>query len=133
MSDEPYTDAELDAAVDALSDPARLTEAQDVVMRAAPALQRVLAAALQEGGWFDAAHDQAVREAATRDDPGDRVRDVRTLVAEETRIGMLVGVAVGFELARELGRAQSAPGAPDQTMGAPGDPDQAKGAAGAAD
>jgi hypothetical protein len=29
---------------------------------------------------------------------------VRTLVAEETRIGMLVGVAVGFELARELAR-----------------------------
>jgi hypothetical protein len=104
LSDEPYTDAELDAALDALSDPARVTEAQELVTRAAPALQRVLAAALEEGGWFDAAHDQAVREAATRDDPGDRVRDVRTLVAEETRIGMLVGVAVGFELARELGR-----------------------------
>jgi hypothetical protein len=27
---------------------------------------------------------------------------VQTLVAEETRLGMLVGVAVGFELAREL-------------------------------
>jgi hypothetical protein len=27
---------------------------------------------------------------------------VRTLLAEETRIGMLVGVAVGWELAREL-------------------------------
>ena len=27
---------------------------------------------------------------------------MRTLVAEETRVGMLVGVAVGFELAREL-------------------------------
>jgi hypothetical protein len=143
LSDEPYSDSELDAAVDALSDPARLTEAQDVVMRAAPALQRVLAEALQEGGWFDAAHDQAVREAATRDDPGDRVRDVRTLVAEETRIGMLVGVAVGFELARELGRTPGAPGAPDQamgaagardhTMGAPGAPNQAKGAAGAAE
>ena len=26
-------------------------------------------------------------------------------VAEETRIGMLVGVAVGFELARELARS----------------------------
>ena len=29
---------------------------------------------------------------------------------EETRLGMLVGVAVGFELARELGRAPRAPG-----------------------
>jgi hypothetical protein len=27
---------------------------------------------------------------------------VRALVAEETRLGMLVGVAVGLELAREL-------------------------------
>jgi hypothetical protein len=27
---------------------------------------------------------------------------VQTLVAEETRLGMLVGVAVGIELAREL-------------------------------
>jgi len=30
------------------------------------------------------------------------VRAVRTLMAEETRLGMLVGVAVGFELARTL-------------------------------
>ena len=27
---------------------------------------------------------------------------VRTLLAEETRIGMFVGVAIGWELAREL-------------------------------
>jgi hypothetical protein len=27
---------------------------------------------------------------------------VRTLIAEETRLGMLVGVAVGYELAQEL-------------------------------
>jgi len=27
---------------------------------------------------------------------------VRTLLAEETRLGMLIGVAVGWELAREL-------------------------------
>ena len=105
MPDRSYTDAELDAAVAALADPGRLNEAQDVVMRTAPALQRVLGAALDEGGWFDAAHDQAVREAATREDPGDRVRELRTLVAEEARIGMLVGVAVGFELARELDQA----------------------------
>ena len=86
-----------------------------MVMRTAPALQRVLAAALQEGGWFDSAHDQAVHEAATREDPSDRVREVRTLVAEEARIGMLVGVAVGFELARELDQTSSAAGARDQT------------------
>ncbi len=32
----------------------------------------------------------------------DRLVAVRTLFAEETRLTMLVGVAVGFELAREL-------------------------------
>ena len=76
-------------------------------MQAAPALQRVLATALAEGGWFDAAHEQAVREAIGGEDAEERVRAVRTLVAEETRLGMLVGVAIGFELARELDRGTS--------------------------
>ncbi len=71
-------------------------------MRSAPSLQRVLATAMAEGGWFDPAQDQAVREAAGGEDPHERMRAVRTLLAEETRLGMLVGVAVGFELAREL-------------------------------
>jgi hypothetical protein len=98
-----FTDAELDAAIAAIGDPGRLREAQEIVERSAPSLQRVLATALDEGGWFDAAHDQAVRDAADSDDPSERERAVRTLLAEETRLGMLVGVAVGFELARELG------------------------------
>jgi PAS domain-containing protein len=97
-----YTDAELDAAIDAINDPIRLREAQNVVARTAPALQRLLGVALEEGGWFDLGHDQAVREATSSPDPGDRVREVRTLLAEETRLGMLVGVAIGFELANEL-------------------------------
>jgi hypothetical protein len=102
MLDESYSDAELDAAIGALSNPSRLREAQELVMRSAPALQRVLAAALEDGGWFDAAHDQAVREATGPDDPSERARAVRVLLADETRLGMLVGVAVGFQLAREL-------------------------------
>jgi hypothetical protein len=103
-----YTDADLDAAIAAITDPQRLLEAQDLVMRAAPALQRVLATAIAEGGWFDLAHDQAVREATGAEDPHERLRTVRTLLAEETRLGMLVGVAVGFELARELGQTSGA-------------------------
>ena len=43
-----------------------------------------------------------IASAALQDDPDERVRAVRTLVAEETRLGMLVGVAVGLELAEEL-------------------------------
>jgi hypothetical protein len=101
--DHAYTEAEIDAAIGEISDPRRLREAQDLVGRSAPSLQRVLDAAIADGGWFDAAHEQAVREAAGSEDPQERVRAVRTLLAEETRLGMFVGVAVGFELARTLG------------------------------
>jgi hypothetical protein len=108
--DRAYTDAELEAAIAAIADLERLREAQDVVTRTAPALQRVLATALEEGGWFDLGHNQAVREAAGHDDPDERLRAVQTMLAEETRLGMLVGVAVGFELARELARAPDGAG-----------------------
>ena len=97
------TTDDLDAAIAAINDPARLRQAQDMVARAAPALQRVLASAIAEGGWFDTAHGAAVREAVGAEDPQERLAAVNTLIAEETRLGMLVGVAVGFELARELG------------------------------
>lgn len=102
MADRAYTTAELEAAVSAIADPARLRTAQDVVMRTAPGLQALLTSALQDGGWFDTGHEQAVREVATHEDPEQRLRELRTLLAEETRLGMMVGVAVGFELAREL-------------------------------
>ena len=105
MANRAYTDTDLDAAIAAITDRERLREAQELVMRAAPALQRVLTAALEEGGWFDSGEDQALREATAAEDPAQRVRAMRTLLAEETRLGMLVGVAVGFELARELGYA----------------------------
>ena len=107
VPDRPHTDAELDAAIEAISDPGRLQAAQDMVARSAPALQRVLAAALADGGWFDTAHEQAVREAASHEDLQTRQQAVRTLIAEETRIGMFVGVAVGFELAQELAQTHN--------------------------
>ena len=115
MSEPTYSDAELDAAIEALTDPARLRAGQDLVMRAAPSLQRVLATAIAEGGWLDSAHDGAVREAADEADPEARLRAVRTLLAEEIRLSMLVGVAVGFELARTLeGRADPQDPSPEQ-------------------
>ena len=58
--------------------------------------------ALAAGGWFGETHEQAVDAAADAEDPHGRRQAVGTLVAEETRLGMLVGVAVGFELARTL-------------------------------
>ncbi len=102
-----FTDAELDAAVAAISDLGRLNTAQDVVSRIAPGLQKLLAGALHEGGWFDTAHEAAIRDAIAIEQPERRLTAIRTLFAEETRLGMLVGVAVGFELARELGHASS--------------------------
>ena len=107
MVDRAYTDAELEAAIAVIADPERLRLAQDLVARSAPSLQRVLATALEEGGWFDMGHRQAVQEAAGYHDVSERVRAVQTMLAEETRLGMLVGVAVGFELARELAGSQT--------------------------
>ncbi len=104
VADRAYTDEELEAAIAQIAEPNRLSEAQDVVTRAAPSLQKVLAAAIAEGGWFDSAHEAAVRDATGEADPDSRLRAIKTLLAEETRLGMLVGVAVGFELSRELQR-----------------------------
>jgi hypothetical protein len=106
MPDRRYTAEQVDAAVEALGDPERFAHAQEIVTHAAPGLQRVLAGALADGGWFDDAHETQVSRAALDDDPDQRLLAVRTLVAEETRLGMLVGVAVGLELAHELMRTQ---------------------------
>jgi hypothetical protein len=103
--DARYTAEQVDAAVAALAaEPERLGHAQELVTHAAPGLQRILNESLEAGGWFGAAHSEQVARAAGEADVEARVRAVQTLVAEETRIGMLVGVAVGFELARELAR-----------------------------
>jgi hypothetical protein len=94
-----FSDEQLDRAIEALSDPERFREAEDLVARAAPQLQRVLNEALHAGGFFEA-HESQVRKVA-----GDEAA-VRTLLAEETRMGMLVGVAVGWELARALAEGE---------------------------
>ena len=97
-----FTDEQLDAAVRALSDPDRFAGAERLVSAAAPQLQRVLNEALNEGGWFGAAHQAELRAAIAEPDEAVRAERVETLIAEETRMGMLVGVAVGWQLAAEL-------------------------------
>jgi hypothetical protein len=104
------SDEQVDAAVRALSDPERFEGAERLVSAAAPQLQRVLAHALNEGGWFGAAHQSEVRSAATEPDEDARVARIETLLAEETRMGMLVGVAVGWQLASELGNPNDTEG-----------------------
>ena len=97
------SDEQLEAAVLALSEPERFEGAERLVAAAAPQLQRILGQALHEGGWFGAAHESEVRSAAAEPDQDARVTRIETLLAEETRMGMLVGVAVGWQLASELG------------------------------
>ena len=100
-----YSEAELQAAVEALSDPERFAEAERMVTAAAPGLQKVLAVALAGGGWFEDSHQHAITDAAGRADEQERVALMRTLLAEESRIAMMIGVAVGWALAGELGEA----------------------------
>lgn len=98
----PYSDQELDAAIERLADAERFAEAEAVVARAAPKLQQVLASALAAGGWFGEPHDAEALKAATVPDPDERLAAVRTLLAEEARMGMMVGVAVGWALHQEM-------------------------------
>ena len=97
-----YSEEQLEAAIERLSEPGRFREAEAMVARAAPRLQHVLARALSEGGWFAESHEDELRRVLAPDDAEERLRATRTLLAEETRVGMLVGVAVGWALAEEL-------------------------------
>src|SRR5215216_6300777 len=95
-------DERLEAAIERLTDSERFGEAERIVSRAAPQLQRVLAAALAEGGWFGESHQSEALKAATTPDPDQRIAAVNSLLAEEARMAMMVGVAVGWALHDEL-------------------------------
>lgn len=102
-----YTDAQIDAAIDAISDPEAFGQAEAMVARAAPRLQLVLAEALDAGGWFGESHEAEVLKAATAPGDEERLTAVRTLLAEEARMGMMVGVAVGWALAEQLAKSET--------------------------
>lgn len=102
MSPDDAEAKRLAAAIDRLAEADRFAEAETIVARAAPQLQRVLAAALAEGGWFGESHERESLKAATVPDPEERIAAVRTLLAEEARMGMMVGVAVGWALKEEM-------------------------------
>jgi hypothetical protein len=101
-----FTDEQLEAAVAALSDPERFRGAEQRLAAVAPQLQRILGNALSEGGWFGEAQEDQVLAAVTAEDEEQRRTLIKTLLADETRMGMLVGVAVGWELANELERGE---------------------------
>ena len=100
---EQYGDAELEAAIARIAEGSHLAEAEAAVAAAAPGLQRILAGALASGGWFEDGHSSQADKVAGIEDEGERRTATATLLAEETRIGMMVGVAVGWALAGELG------------------------------
>ncbi len=95
-------ESEFEAAIERLREPQRFAEAERIVAQAAPQLQKVLAAALAEGGWFGEPHEAETLRAATVPDPDERIAAVRSLLAEEARMGMMVGVAVGWALKEEM-------------------------------
>jgi hypothetical protein len=100
----------LSAAIERLTDAERFAEAERIVARAAPDLQRVLATAMAEGGWFGESHEAEALRAATVPDPEERITAVRSLLAEEARMGMMVGVAVGWALKEEMTDTQEGEG-----------------------
>jgi hypothetical protein len=109
---ERYSDEQIDAAIEAISEPEVFRKTERQVAQAAPKLQRILTEALAAGGWFGESHESEVLKAATVPDEEARLTAVRTLLAEETRIGMMVGVAVGWALAERL-REQTEPAKED--------------------
>jgi hypothetical protein len=106
VAEPRYSDEQIDAAIDAISQPEAFKQAERAVAQAAPRLQVVLAEALNEGGWFGESHESQVLKAATTPGEDDRLTAVRTLLAEEARMGMMVGVAVGWALAEELSKSE---------------------------
>ncbi len=56
----PFSDEQIEAAVQALTEPGRLDEARKIVASQAPQLQRILNDALNEAHWFGSAHAEQV-------------------------------------------------------------------------
>lgn len=102
MSARAHSQEEIEAAIEEIGRPGAFAEAERSVAAAAPALQKILGEAMMSGGWFGESHDSAALKAATVPDPDERLIAVKTLLAEEARMGMMVGVAVGWALADKL-------------------------------
>ena len=101
--DSPQIDGdELRAAVERLAAGDRLAEAEQMVSTALPELRVLLAEALGTGGWFGEPHQSETLRVATIPDPDERLEALRNLLEEETNIGMMVGVAVGWALRAEI-------------------------------
>lgn len=115
VTERPYTAEQVDAAVREISAPGRLRRAEEIVTHAVPSLERIIDSALHDGGWFSQGHEQQVNQASAEPDPQLREARLHALVADETRLAMLVGATVGFALARELDAPGTAAAEADPT------------------
>jgi hypothetical protein len=102
MTEAEQPNSELEAVLQELAEPQGFDGIEERMATIAPQLQSLLDGALSAGGWFDDAHESMVLKTATQPDPDQRIAEVRNFVLEQTRLGMLVGVAVGWELAERL-------------------------------
>jgi glucuronate isomerase len=102
MPEREYDRTQIEAVLERLGEDAGLDAIERRLAEIAPQLQTLLDAALSAGGWFDEAHEALVLKTATNPDVDARIAELRNFVLEQTRLGMLVGVAVGWELADGL-------------------------------
>ena len=98
-----FTDEQVEAAVRALSDPERFAGAERSAggdrARSCSASSRTRST--RAAGSATRTSRRCARRSPSPTTPAG-ASAIETLLAEETRMGMLVGVAVGWELAREL-------------------------------
>lgn len=97
-----YEIADIEAVVAELGEEQGFDAVEERLTAVAPQLTSLLDDALRAGGWFDDAHEGVVLKTATNPDADARIAELRNFVLEQTRLGMLVGVAVGWELAERL-------------------------------
>lgn len=97
-----YDAAQIESVIAEMSEESGFDAVEDRLAEIAPQLTALLDDALRAGGWFDDAHESIVLKTATNPDADARIAELRNFVLEQTRLGMLVGVAVGWELAERL-------------------------------
>lgn len=97
-----YDAAEIESVIAEMSEESGFDAVEERLTAVAPQLTGLLDDALRAGGWFDDAHESIVLKTATNPDADARIAELRNFVLEQTRLGMLVGVAVGWELAERL-------------------------------
>ena len=111
MSDGEVFDSEaLGLAIERIRSGDRLGGAERAMASVLPELRVLLAEALESGGWFGEPHQSETLRVATLPDPDERLEALRNLLEEETNIGLLVGVAVGWALRAEIADPDGAAG-----------------------